>query len=89
MAFSYTSARYNVIGKLRQNLYAGVAFSSGDTFTVGLNSIVQAVLDEVAASTNVTYTVANSTPAPGQSQITFNTNGGPAVSGINLQLIGN
>ena len=88
MAFTYTGVKYNVTGSLRQSIYAGCAGNSGDTFVVGLNSVKQVVADPPTTATDLTYTIANSTPIPGQCTITFTNAAGAAFTVLNISVIG-
>lgn len=86
MAFTYTSAKYNVAGSLRQTIYSGCGAGSGDTFVVGMNTVKQVICDSPSTTTDITVAIANSTPIPGQCTLTF-TAGAP-FTGVNVQVLG-
>jgi hypothetical protein len=71
--------RFNVIGKLRHQLY-NVTGGTGNTLTTGLNSIIQVNVQTVG--TNPPTTVANSGGV-----VTF-TSGG-TFTAMNVEVIGN
>jgi hypothetical protein len=86
MAFTYTAAKYNVAGSLRETIYSGCGASSGDTFVVGMNTVKQVDCDPTSTTTNLTVAIANSTPIPGQCTLTF-TAAAP-FTGLNIKVIG-
>jgi hypothetical protein len=88
MAFTNTGHYYNVSGSVRDNYYTGCAFNSGDTLVVGMNAILKVNIDAPGTTGDVTYTSANSTPAPGQCTITLTTPGASPVTGLNIQVLG-
>lgn len=66
-AITPSSSFYNVVGKLRSQLYT-ISGSSGDTLVVGMN-IVNAINGLGGLITS--YTQVNASPNPGQTTITF------------------
>lgn len=86
MAFTYTNASYNVSGKYRENFYSGCGGSNGDTFVVGMNSVKQVVSDPPTTGTDLTWSVANSTPSPGFCTLTIGA--GAPFTGLNVRVTG-
>ena len=88
MAFTYTAAKYNVSGSLRETIYSGCAANSGDTFVVGMNTVKQVVCDPPTTATNLTVAIANSTPGPGRCTLTFTNAGGAAFAALRIRVTG-
>lgn len=88
MAFTYTAAKYNVSGSLRETIYAGCAANSGDSLIVGMNTVKQVVCDPPTTATALTVAIANSTPIPGQCTLTFTNAAGAAFTGLNVRVTG-
>lgn len=79
---SVTPPVYNVIGKLRQQLYSFTGVN-GDTFVVGLNTIKKISFDR---STVLSMTAA---PGPGQGQNTITIASSGAYTTITTEVLGN
>jgi hypothetical protein len=88
MAFTYTAAKYNVAGSMRETYYSGCAANSGDTFVVGMNTVKKVTCDPPTTATDLTVTIANATPIPGQCTLTFTNTGGAAFTGLNVLVAG-
>src|SRR4029077_5714663 len=88
MAFTYTSAKYEVWGRMRVTQFTGCAFNNGDTLAVGMYNVRQVTEDSPSTTTNVPYTVAAATPATEQSTITPTTLGPAVAAPFALTVIG-
>ncbi len=84
-AVTVNSVKYNVNGSLRDQYY-NITGASGDTLTVGLNSIREVNHQSGSAMSSITSAAGT---LPGTSIITFTTTGAVAITAANVQVVGN